>query len=74
MKVWKYGNVKNEFIKNRVGGRGVNLNFDNVCKYTVFFGRYTLLESKFSLEKKFIVYLNFYGPFILFHVLGLKYS
>ena len=25
--------VKNEFVKNRVGGRGVNLNFDNVFKY-----------------------------------------
>ena len=29
--------VKNEFVKNRVGGRGVNLNLDNVFKYTVFF-------------------------------------
>ena len=29
--------VKNTFVKNRVGGRGVNLNLDNVCKYTVCF-------------------------------------
>ena len=29
--------VKNKFVKNRVGGRGVNLNLDNVFKYTVFF-------------------------------------
>ena len=28
--------VKNKFVKNRVGGRGVNLNLDNVFKYTVF--------------------------------------
>ena len=29
--------VKNKFVKNRVGGRGVNLNLDNVFKYTVCF-------------------------------------
>ena len=29
--------VKNRFVKNRVGGRGVNLNLDNVFKYTVCF-------------------------------------
>ena len=29
--------VKNNFVKNRVGGREVNLNLDNVHKYTVFF-------------------------------------
>ena len=28
--------VKNKFV-NKVGGRGVNLNLDNVCKYTVVF-------------------------------------
>ena len=27
--------VKNKFVKNRVGGRGVNLNLNNVFKYTV---------------------------------------
>ena len=33
-----------------------------------------LLESKFSLEKTFIiVYLNLYGPYILFQVLGLNF-
>ena len=35
--------VKNKFVKNRVGGREVNLNLDNVFKYTVvFFGDYPL--------------------------------
>ena len=29
--------VKNKFVKNRVGGRGVNLDLDNVFRYTVFF-------------------------------------
>ena len=29
--------VKNKFVKNRVGGRGVNLNLDNVFKYSVLF-------------------------------------
>ena len=29
--------VKNKFVINRVGGRGVNLNLDNVFKYTGFF-------------------------------------
>ena len=29
--------VKNKFVKNRVGGRGVDLNLDNVFKYTGFF-------------------------------------
>ena len=29
--------VKNKFVKNRVGGREVNLNLDVVNKYTVFF-------------------------------------
>ena len=29
--------VKNKFVKNRVGGRVVNLNLDNVFKYTGFF-------------------------------------
>ena len=29
--------VKNKFVKNTVGGRGVNLNLDNVFKYNVFF-------------------------------------
>ena len=29
--------VKNKFVKNRVGGRGVKLNLDNVFKYTVCF-------------------------------------
>ena len=29
--------VKNKFVKNRVGGREVNLNLDNVFKYTVLF-------------------------------------
>ena len=34
---------KNKFVKNRVGGRAVNLNLDNVCKYTgFFFGRHPL--------------------------------
>ena len=28
---------KNKFAQNRVGGRGVNLNLDNVFKYAVFF-------------------------------------
>ena len=28
--------VKNKFVKNRGGGMGVNLNLDNVFKYTVF--------------------------------------
>ena len=27
----------NRFVKNRVGGRVVNLNLENVFKYTVFF-------------------------------------
>ena len=35
--------VKNKFVKNRVGGRGVTINLDNVCKYTGFFGRHPLL-------------------------------
>ena len=34
--------VKNKFVKNRVGGREVNLNLDNVHKYTVFFWRLPL--------------------------------
>ena len=29
--------VKNKFVKNRVGGRGVNFNLDNVFKCTIFF-------------------------------------
>ena len=29
--------VKNKFVKNMVGGREVNLNLDNVHKYTGFF-------------------------------------
>ena len=36
--------VKNKFVKNRVGGREVNLNLDNVFKYTVFFGEYPLIR------------------------------
>ena len=28
---------KKTFVKNRVGGRGVTINLDNVCKYTVCF-------------------------------------
>ena len=28
---------QNKFVKNRVGGRGVTISLDNVCKYTVFF-------------------------------------
>ena len=28
---------KKSFVKDRVGGRGVNLNLDNVFKYTVCF-------------------------------------
>ena len=35
--------VKNEFVKNRVGGRGVNLNLDNVFKYTGGFDVYFIL-------------------------------
>ena len=34
--------VKNEFVKIKVGGREVNLNLDNVFKYTVFFFRVPL--------------------------------
>ena len=29
--------VKNKFVKNSVGGRGVKLNLNNVFKYTFFF-------------------------------------
>ena len=32
--------VKNKFVKNKVGGREVHFNLDNVNKYTGFFGRY----------------------------------
>ena len=37
--------VKNKFVKNRVGERGVNLNLDNVFKYTVFFLDYPQVET-----------------------------
>ena len=43
-KIWGEGEgqhdqhfVKNKFVKNRVGGSVVNLNLDDVFKYTVFF-------------------------------------
>ena len=50
--------VKNKFAKNRVGGREVNLNLDNVFKYTGFFMAplnlmvwyFKIPTSKFSLE------------------------
>ena len=41
--------VKNKFVKNRVGGRVVNLNLDNVFKYTVFLGGSTPKDTFFSL-------------------------
>ena len=31
-------------VKNTVGGREVNLNLDNVFKYTIFFGDYPLVR------------------------------
>ena len=37
---------KNKFVKNRVGGRAVNINSNNVFKYTGFFFReYPLAHS-----------------------------
>ena len=29
--------IKNKFVKNRVGGRGVNLHLENIFKYTGFY-------------------------------------
>ena len=44
--------VKNKFAKNRVGGREVNLNLDNVFKYTFFLGGdYPLSPSTVSFKK-----------------------
>ena len=42
--------VKNEFVKNMVGGRGVNLNLDNVFKYTV-----VVFDVTPKLKKKSVV-------------------
>ena len=45
--------VKNKFVKNKVGGREVNLNFDNVHKYTGFFLEVTPKGKKLNhLGKK----------------------
>ena len=42
------GKHDQHFVKNRVGGREVNLNMDNVFIYTVFFfGDYPLGFSEF---------------------------
>ena len=42
--------VKNKFVKNRVGGRGVILNLDNVFKYTGFFLTLPLSKKKLILS------------------------
>ena len=42
--------VKNKFVKNRVGGRGVNLNLDNVFKYTGLFLTLPLMKC-YILDK-----------------------
>ena len=47
--------VKNKFVKNRVGGRGVTIKLDNVCKYTGFFLDVT---PKGTLDNKFITPLK----------------
>ena len=41
--------VKNKFVKTRVGGRGVNLNLVNVCKYTVCFFDVTPYSFKYLI-------------------------
>ena len=53
--------VKNKFVKNRVGGRVVNLNLDNVFKYTVFFWRSPLSElDKLDKLGKLKILFTFY--------------
>ena len=48
--------VKNKFVKTKVRGRGVNLNLDYVCKYTVcFFGCYPLLQGEDPPPQKKII-------------------
>ena len=48
--------------KKRIGGRGVNLNLDNVFKYTVFFGRHPLLVYRNGISTQnldvFFLYFN----------------
>ena len=50
--------VKNKFVKNRVGGSGVNLNMDNVFKYTGFFLDVTPYTTSFIFDT--LPFLNFF--------------
>ena len=45
---------KNKFVKNRVGGREVNLNLANVCKYTGFFWRLPLTTGVGTTQLKLV--------------------
>ena len=42
--------VKNKFVKNRLGGRGTNLNLDNVFRYTVVYFRLPLSQPLTKLK------------------------
>ena len=52
------------FVKNRVGGREVNLNLDNVFKFTVFFfGDYPLAKVDRSAQILMVrPHHPFWGP------------
>ena len=54
----------NTFLKNRVGGREVNLNLDNVFKYTVFLRERVPLSMSINTsaasQKKMKYYIQIY--------------
>ena len=66
-------NFMSKFVKNLVGGRGVNLNLDNVFKYTVcLFWKVPPMITKSKMEMTLIVkllasstFFQYTGPFKL---------